>query len=141
MTHIIENASRAALESIFDASVFEEHFALALEEIESPSLAAEVHQLLLECGAESDGEGAYQFSSLESLRSLMEAVSARLEGFGATESLGYNIGASGAAIVFDDLPWSTPAELASDDVEPLQLEARGYQLRKFPSRVSAPTRD
>jgi ParB/RepB/Spo0J family partition protein len=132
MTGIIENASRAALEPIFDASVFEEHFALVLEEIESPSLAAEVHQLLLECGAESDSEGAYQFSSLESLRSLMEAVSARLEGIGDTESLGYNVGASGETIVFDDLPWSTPTELASEDVEPLQFEARGYRLRKIP---------
>ena len=61
----LETASHAALEAIFDASVFEEHFTLTLEEIESDALKGEVHALLLECGASPDDEGAYQFATLE----------------------------------------------------------------------------
>ena len=119
---ILETASRAALEAIFDASVYEEHFAITLEEMESEELESEIHALLLECGANPDGEGAYQFASLEALNALMEDVAGRLE---------QPSEATVEFVVFNDAAWSLSPELATESAEPLGLEMRGYQLRKI----------
>lgn len=140
ITRTLEAASRAALEAILDAGVYEEHRALSLEAFESQPLAEEVHRALLACGAQTDGEGAYLFGSLEDIQHLFDEVTRLLE----DEADGLEPEDSEPAlseparfakdefIVFDDAPWRSPEALPSEDVESLGLEAKGYQLRKIP---------
>jgi hypothetical protein len=80
ISQALKTASRAALEVIFDATVFEEHLALTIEGLEDVTLETEVNNILTSCEATHQGEGSYLFTDLETLRCLMTEVTDLLEG-------------------------------------------------------------
>ena len=53
----LKNASRDALETLFDAAVFEEHLALVLEGIDNVNLEREITELLMTCQVVPEEEG------------------------------------------------------------------------------------
>jgi ParB/RepB/Spo0J family partition protein len=137
----LETASPDVLEALFDAGVFEEHLALTLEGFEDVTLEAEVHRVLLACGATAQEEGTFVFDGLENLRHVMNEVATLLEGDKEYADNGdleqSTTGASSQTaeeefIVFDDTPWQSPETFTDEDQESLELESKGYQLRKIP---------
>jgi ParB/RepB/Spo0J family partition protein len=115
----LNGTSRATLEAIFDASVFDEYCALTFEEFDEPALGETVHRTLLGCGAQTDGDGTYTLPSLEVLQALMNAITARLED-DATEGSSHET-LMPEFVVFDAAPWEVPDSLAEDASEPLEL--------------------
>jgi hypothetical protein len=79
ISQTLKTASRAALEVIFDAAVFEEHLALTIDSLEDVALETKVNNILESCEATHQGEGSYIFSDLETLRTLMAEVTDLLE--------------------------------------------------------------
>jgi ParB/RepB/Spo0J family partition protein len=141
ITSTLETASRDALEALFDAGVFEEHLALSFEGFEEATLEAEVHRVLLACGATAQEEGTFVFDCLENLRFVMNEVATLLEGDeeyadnGELEQSATVTSTQAAEedfIVFDDTPWQSPETFTDEDQESLELESKGYQLRKIP---------
>ena len=149
ITQTLENASPDVLEVIFDAAVFEEHLALTLEGFEDATLEAEVHRVLLACGATAQEEGTFVFDCLENLRCVMNKVATLLEEDDGDEEYADTSDLEQPAttasslneashtgeedfIVFDDAPWQSPEAFTDTDQESLELESKGYQLRKIP---------
>jgi hypothetical protein len=141
ITQTLETTSPDVLEALFDAGVFEEHLALTFEGFEEATLEAEVHRVLLACGASTHEEGTFVFDSLENLRHVMNEVATLLEGdeeyaengdLEQTHTATSTQTAEEDFIVFDDAPWQSPETFTDEDQESLELESKGYQLRKIP---------
>ena len=136
ISHTLQKASRAALELILDASVYEEHLTIVIEPMDDWDLGDETHRALIAYGANTDEDGAYQFATLEEITQLMDQVSQLLDGAETAESSSAVVDNQQldeeGFIVFDDLPWDVPAALPTESTEALQLESKGYALRRFP---------
>jgi ParB/RepB/Spo0J family partition protein len=133
----LKTASRAALEVIFDAAVFEEHLALSIDGLEDVTLETEVNRILGSCEATHQGEGSYLFTDLETLRYLMLEVTELLEADEAepdetVTARADQTGEEEGFIVFNASSLTEPEALPDEDTETLELESKGYQLRKIP---------
>jgi ParB/RepB/Spo0J family partition protein len=124
ITQTLEHASRDALETLFDAAVFEEHLALVIEGIDDVMLEREITELLMTCQAVPEDEGTFLFLSLEGLRFFMAEITRLVEVPQAVEDDEF--------IVFNTSSLTAPESLPDDDAESLLLEHTGYQLRKIP---------
>jgi hypothetical protein len=134
VTQTLKTASRAALEVIFDAAVFEEHLALTIDGLEDVTLETEVNNILESCEATHQGEGSYLFTDLETLRALMTEVTDLLEAgeVESDETVADQVNEEEGFIVFNASSLSAPESLPDEDAETLELESKGYQLRKIP---------
>jgi ParB/RepB/Spo0J family partition protein len=135
----LKTASRAALEVIFDAAVFEEHLALSIDGLEDVTLETEVNNILESCEATHQGEGSYLFTDLETLRYLMlevtdllESEEGEIEPDETVNARADQTGEEEGFIVFNASSLSAPESLPDEDAETLELESKGYQLRKIP---------
>jgi ParB/RepB/Spo0J family partition protein len=139
ISQTLKTASRAALEVIFDAAVFEEHLALTIDGLEDVTLETEVNNILESCEATHQDEGSYLFSDLETLRCLMlevtdllEAEEGEIEQEETVTARADQTGEEEGFIVFNASSLSEPESLPDEDAETLELESKGYQLRKIP---------
>jgi ParB/RepB/Spo0J family partition protein len=139
ISQTLKTASRAALEVIFDAAVFEEHLALTIEGLEDVTLETEVNSILELCEATHQGEGSYLFTDLETLRYLMLEVTELLEANEGEIEQEESVTARAdqtceeeGFIVFNASSLTEPESLPDEDTETLELESKGYQLRKIP---------
>jgi ParB/RepB/Spo0J family partition protein len=129
ISQTLENASPEALETLFDAGVFEEHLALVLEGVEDSLLEQEINAILAACHAIPQDEGSFVFPCLESLRFLMAEITRLLE---ANEEPETAQATEDEFIVFNPSSFSAPSSLPDEDSEQLELESTGFQLRKIP---------
>ena len=139
ISQALKTASRAALEVIFDAAVFEEHLALTIDGLEDVTLETEVNNILESCEATHQGEGSYTFLDLETLRTLMAKVTdlletdeGEIEQEETTAARADQTGEEEGFIVFNASSLTEPESLPDEDTETLELESKGYQLRKIP---------
>ena len=136
ISQTLKTASRAALEVIFDAAVFEEHLALTIDSLEDVTLETEVNNILESCEATHQGEGSYLFPDIETLRCLMLEVTDLLEAeegkIEPDETVADQSGEEKGFIIFNASSLSEPESLPDEDTETLELESKGYQLRKIP---------
>jgi ParB/RepB/Spo0J family partition protein len=139
ITQVLKSASRAALEVIFDAAVFEEHLALTIDSLEDVTLETEVNNILESCEATHQGEGSYLFADLETLRCLMlevtellESEEGEIEPDETVTARADQTGEEEGFIVFNASSLTEPESLPDEDIETLELESKGYQLRKIP---------
>jgi ParB/RepB/Spo0J family partition protein len=129
ISQTLENASPEALETLFDAGVFEEHLALVLEGVDDSLLEQEINAILAACNAIPQDEGSYVFPCLESLRFLMAEITRLLE---AGEEPETAQAIEDEFIVFTPSSLTAPSTLPDTDGEQLELESTGFQLRKIP---------
>ena len=139
ISQALKTASRAALEVIFDAAVFEEHLALTIDSLEDVALETELNNILESCEATHQGEGSYTFLDLETLRTLMAKVTdlletdeGEIEQEETTAARADQTGEEEGFIVFNASSLTEPESLPDEDTETLELESKGYQLRKIP---------
>jgi ParB/RepB/Spo0J family partition protein len=129
ITQTLENASPEALETLFDAGVFEEHLALVLEGVDDSLLDQEISAILAACNAIPQDEGSFVFPCLESLRFLMAEITRLLE---ADEEPETAQATEDEFIVFNPSSFIAPSTLPDENSEQLELESTGFQLRKIP---------
>jgi ParB/RepB/Spo0J family partition protein len=129
ITQTLENASPEALETIFDAGVFEEHLALVLEGVDDNLLEQEINVILAACNAILQEGGSFVFPCLESLQFLMAEITRLLE---AGEEPETAQATEDEFIVFNPLSFDAPSTLPDENSEQLELESTGFQLRKIP---------
>jgi ParB/RepB/Spo0J family partition protein len=136
ISQTLSAVSRDALELILDASIYEEHLTIVIDPTDDWDLGDETHRTLIACGARTDEDGAYQFATLEEITQLMDQVSQLLDGAETAEPSSDGVENQQlneeGFIVFDDVPWDVLAALPTESSEALQLEFKGYALRRFP---------
>ena len=127
---ILETASTQALTDLLDASYDDTAMTVTLEPSEDESVDAELESLLGDCGL-IQTEDAWQFADAQTLQAFMALVQTLAPEESGTPESGIGAG-EGEYIVFNNLPLTQPESLPEQASESLELETKGYTLRRIP---------